>query len=201
MVNIVFGLIVYFLIVIISGNFYSNIVDTTINNYAAQNYGIISGDKIIKINNKKVGTKDEITKELNKYNGESITVTLIRNNQELSIEIMPTVIETKDIGIFFTANSNQTEPKISAISKNSPAELAGMKENDVIIEVDGKSVENNIYNVASFIQNSESNTITIAVKRQNELIYFNVVPNIVKSSYLGVIFKKAENTLNKLLKR
>ena len=52
-VNIVFGILVYFIIVAVVGNNVSNIVDTTNEGYIASEVGIISGDKIEKINNKK----------------------------------------------------------------------------------------------------------------------------------------------------
>lgn len=52
-VNIIFGLLVYFILVSSSGNYISNIVDSTLPNYSAQEAGIEQNDKILKINGKK----------------------------------------------------------------------------------------------------------------------------------------------------
>ena len=93
LVNIIFGLLVYFIIVTALGNFYSTTVDYTIDNYAAQNYGILSGDKIIKINNKEVTTRNDVTKLLEKENGKSVGITLIRDGKELEIQLQPTAIQ------------------------------------------------------------------------------------------------------------
>ena len=57
-VNIIFALIVYFSLMSFTGNNISNIVDTTIPGYSAEIYGIKSGDKILKINNHKIRTKN-----------------------------------------------------------------------------------------------------------------------------------------------
>lgn len=98
-VNIIFGLIVYFIIVTVSGNFYSTTVDYTLDNYAAQESGIVSGDKVIKINNKEVKNRNDITKLLNKNGGKEIYITLIRNEQEVTIQLIPTIIEDEETGI------------------------------------------------------------------------------------------------------
>lgn len=193
LVNIIFGLLLYFTITSTAGNFYSTTVDYTLDNYAAKDYGIISGDEIIKINDKKVNTKSDINNIMEKCNGEEITITLIRNNEELTINLLPTVVESKDIGILFNASKDDLEPKIAGVSKKSPAQIAGLKENDIILEVNGKSVENNIYNVANLIQQSTSN-INLTLQRNGEQIYIEVEPNIIKTYYLGIVFDRAENT-------
>lgn len=97
-VNIIFGLLIYFIMIASAGNFYSTTVDYVLDDYAAKKYGIVSGDKIVKINDKKVSTKSDITDSLEKCNGEEISVTLIRNEQEMTIKLLPTLIESKDIG-------------------------------------------------------------------------------------------------------
>lgn len=47
-VNIIFGLLVYFILVSSSGNYISNIVDSILPNYSAQEAGIEQNDKILK---------------------------------------------------------------------------------------------------------------------------------------------------------
>lgn len=53
LVNIVFGLFIYFILVSVSGNYVSNKIETVVPNYSAQEAGLEVGDKLIKINNKK----------------------------------------------------------------------------------------------------------------------------------------------------
>lgn len=95
-VNIIFGLSTYFILVSSTGNFYSTTVDYTIDNYAAQEYGIASGDKIIRINNEEVSRRNDITKILQENTGEKIQITLIRNEQEVNIELSPTILKNEE---------------------------------------------------------------------------------------------------------
>ena len=53
-VNIVFGLLVYFILVSTSGNYISTTIDTVIPDYAAEEVGLEANDEILKINGKKV---------------------------------------------------------------------------------------------------------------------------------------------------
>ena len=93
MVNIIFGLIVYFVLTCFSGNFVSNIVDNVIPNYSAEIVGIQENDKIIKINNKNIVTKKDINDILQDANGEEITILIERNNEKIEYRLKPTEIE------------------------------------------------------------------------------------------------------------
>ena len=53
-VNIVFGILVYFIIMASVGNNVSTVVDSTMPDFAAEQAGIYAGDKIEKINGKKI---------------------------------------------------------------------------------------------------------------------------------------------------
>lgn len=57
LVNILFALIVYFILLSFTGNNVSNIIDGTIPDTGAEIAGLQSGDEIIKINDKKYITK------------------------------------------------------------------------------------------------------------------------------------------------
>ena len=62
---------------------------------------ILSGDKIIKINDKKVDTRNDIVNILENKKGEKIDVTLIRNEEELTIQMQPTVIQEEGITYYY----------------------------------------------------------------------------------------------------
>ena len=84
LVNIIFGLLVYFILMSSIGNNTSLVVDKTMPEYAAQQSGIIIGDEIIKINDKKINVKSDIDKILNKSNGEELKITIKRKiNKDL----------------------------------------------------------------------------------------------------------------------
>lgn len=88
-INILFGLIVYFTIVSISGNNISTTVETVQNVNNQQAVQIQSGDEIIKINNKKVRNIRDIYKQVNKWNGNEILITIKRNDNIIDIVVNP----------------------------------------------------------------------------------------------------------------
>lgn len=96
MVNIIFGLTVYLVISICSGQYISNQVESTISDYAAKNAGIVQNDRIIKLDNKIVKTKQDIDKILRKSDGSDILVTIDRNGKILELKIKPTEITSNE---------------------------------------------------------------------------------------------------------
>ena len=84
-----------------------------------------------------------------------------------------------------------TPAMIDEVQKDSPAEVAGLKNNDVILEIDGNKVKS-ILDVSKLIMMSTSETIDFKVSRlENELI-LKVKPNIVDGE---------DNMGNKIKKR
>lgn len=107
MVNIIFGLVVYFVLITSVGNFVSTTVDQTVENYAAETAGMQEGDKIVQVNGKKIKRKGQIDKILEKNNGEEINLLVERNNEQIQIILTPTLEENENttrkyyLGIIF----------------------------------------------------------------------------------------------------
>lgn len=109
LVNILFGLIVYFAIVSISGNNITTTIETVQNINNQQSLPIQSGDEIIKINNKRVRNVQDIYKQVNKLNGEEIQLTIKRNNEILNVAVNPIKDENTEkyyIGIILKQAEN-----------------------------------------------------------------------------------------------
>ena len=126
-VNIVFGLVIYFILMVNTGNNPSLVVEETIEGYAAQASGIIFGDEIVKINNKKINVKSDIDKILKNTGEEELDITIKRDNEEKNIKLKPTAKEYKSTGIYLKTTSDDNSNKIIATEKNSPAERARNK--------------------------------------------------------------------------
>ena len=95
LVNILFALIVYYCLMLSIGNHTSFIVEDVIQNYAAQNAGIQKNDEILKINNKKIYTRNNFDKIISNSNGEELKLTIKRNNEIKDITLTPTKQEYK----------------------------------------------------------------------------------------------------------
>ena len=73
-VNIIFGLLVYFILTATTGQFVSQKVEVLQENFGAEKAGIQVGDEIISINNKKMRRQQDIAKILEKSEGKDVSV-------------------------------------------------------------------------------------------------------------------------------
>ena len=192
LVNIVFGLIVYFILSISIGNNTSLIISKTLPDYAAEQNGILTGDEIIKINNKKVHVKSDIDDYLENSNGEEILFTIKRNEEELDISIKPTSIEQKSTGIYLK-NQTNNQTKIITVEKGSSAEKAGIKANDKILKINGTQVQNSKEIVNAINSKETSNELLFTIQRGNEELEISVIPDTIYDYLIGVQFEMAEN--------
>lgn len=192
LVNIIFALIVYFTLMMCLNDHTSLIVDSTIENYAAQISGIEQGDKIIKINGRNVYTKNDIDKIMEKASKEEMTVTIERENKQEEIKIIPTKIEYKNTGIYLKSTTSGDSTKILTVDAKSIAEKQGIKANDEILKINGKEVKNQT-EVLEVINEQKDETLTFLLKRGNEQIEITLQPQTLYKYYIGIYFAKAES--------
>ncbi len=88
------------------------------------------------------------------------------------------------IVIFFSiytfVGKDFTPAMINEVQKDSPAMVGGLKQNDIILEIDGNTVDS-IMDVSKYITMSTDEIISFKVKRSYEEIILNVKPEMVKS--------------------
>ena len=109
-VNIVFGVLVYFILTTSTGNFVSTEIDKIVENSPAQRVFLEAGDKIVLANGKKIRVKSDIDKIVTK--GEKITLEFERNGEILDIDLTPKRDEETGIyllGIIFKKTENNFE--------------------------------------------------------------------------------------------
>lgn len=194
-VNIIFALIVYFGLSAYSDNNISTIVDSTIENYAAQSYGIQSGDEIIKVNGKRVRTSTDVNSIMNNSDGSKIALTIKRDGEEKNIEITPTEVKYKSTGIYLY-DISQRSTKIAGLVKDGAAEIQGLKTGDKIIYINEENVEDNPERLIEILNSSDYEKIDLEIIRNGEKKKIEITPNEESAYYIGVIFRKAENTLS-----
>lgn len=189
-VNIVFAVCLYFGLTSTAGTFVSNEIDSTIEGYSAQTAGLEAGDKIIEINNKKIGSKYDLDKIMSKQKGETIDLKVERNGNIEEYKIKPTEIKNKITGIYLDNTC-----KIISVDKESSAEKQGIKANDKLVKINGETVEENREKAIEILQkNKEKEKIQMTLQRGNAEIIIDLVPETVSTYYLGVNMKMAEDT-------
>ena len=88
-VNIIFGLVVYFILTASTGNYVTNIVDSTIEGYPAQEIGLQQEDKIIEIDGNKINNIYDIENCLDKIQNEKVKLKIERNGEVKEYTIKP----------------------------------------------------------------------------------------------------------------
>ena len=95
------------------------------------------------------------------------------------------------LSIYMFIGKDFTPALIDEVQKDSPAEIAGLMKNDVIIEIDNNKVES-ILDVSKYIAMSTSEYLDFKISRYDEQMLFKVKPNLVPSE---------DNLGNKINKR
>lgn len=188
-VNIIFGLLVYFILMTSSSTYITNEINSVIDGYAAQEIELQQGDKIIKLNGKNIKNKYDLDKVMKKSNGEVLELIIQRNEENLTYNIKPTEVKSKSTGMYLDENA-----KILSIEKGSSAEKQGIKSNDKIIKVNNQEINNDVNKAIEIIKEKGQNTILLTIERSNEQINIELTPDTISSYYLGVNLKQAEDT-------
>ena len=206
LVNIVFGLIVFFLLVSTLNGYpkdsghMSNEIQELAQNYTAEEQGLKVGDKILEINDKKIRLQSDLEKELVKSQGNPVSIVVERDGRKFDLNYHPKEVKTKSTGIYLgKADDQELSSKIVMVYPDSPAAKEGIEENDIIEKVNGQEVNNDPYQVIELLNEATSDTITFTINRKGEQLEKVVTPQIQSTYYLGVVFKKADvNFINNL---
>ena len=93
--------------------------------------------------------------------------------------------------IYMFAGKDFTPAVIDEVQKNSPAQIAGLQKNDIIIEIDNNKVES-ILEVSKLIMMSTSEFVDFKVLRYDQEVILKVKPNTIQTE---------DNLGNKINKR
>ena len=188
-VNIVFGLLVYFILMSTSNTYVTNEVSTVLEGYVAQEIGLQANDKIVELDGKKIKSRYDLNKVVEKYDGDEINLKVERNGEILEYSIKLTEIKSKSTGIYLDEDC-----KILAVEKGGSAEKYGLQTNDKIIKINNQEINGDYNKIIELIQEKGINTMLITVERNEQEISVELTPDYVSSYYLGVNLKQAEST-------
>jgi len=85
------------------------------------------------------------------------------------------------LSVFMFVGKDFTPATIAEVKKESPAEIYGLKKNDVLLNIDGNKVES-VMDVAKFITLSNDDFVEFIVLRNNDEYTLKVKPNLVEST-------------------
>ena len=187
-VNIIFGLLAYFILGACTGNYISNKVESIQREQTA----IQVNDEIIAINDKKIRLHSDIQEELTKSEGNPVKLDIIRNGEEMEITETPLTQEVKNIGISFEGTTEELNSEIAIIFPDSPAERAGLQAKDTILQVNGEEVKDNPVRIVELIRETEGK-VQMQIQRGEEIVDIEIEPEILYNYTLGITMQVAEN--------
>ena len=82
--------------------------------------------------------------------------------------------------VYMFVGKDFTPAVINEVQKDSPAMVAGLKDNDIVVSIDGNKVKS-IMEVSKFIMMSTDEFINFTVNRSNQDLTFRVKPNVIAS--------------------
>ena len=110
-VNIVFGVIVYFLLMAISGVNSSTTVNNLIPEYITSSTVLQVGDEILSINGQKTRIKSDIDRILLQSTGEDLIISVRRNGQNIELNSKPVEITYGDFSRYILGIEVKQAPK------------------------------------------------------------------------------------------
>ena len=126
--------------------------------------------------------QEELLKKYNKEDQEKLFVTKPLYQRSLIVAGGPIANFVLAIFIFLLiymfAGKDFTPAVIDEVQKDSPAEVAGMQKNDVILEIDNNKVES-ILDVSKLILMSTSEVVDFKISRYDQEVLLKVKPKIV----------------------
>ena len=138
---------------------------------------------------------DKIIKEYSKEDQDKLFVLKPLYQRALIVFGGPLANFLLAILIFFSvytfAGKDFTPAVINEVQKDSPAMVAGLKDNDIVVSIDGNKVKS-IMDVSKYIMMSTDEFINFTVNRYDQDLTFRVKPNIVEGE---------DNLGNKISKR
>ena len=100
-VNIVFGLIVYFVLMSSTGVSISNEIDEVLEGYSSIESGLQKNDKIVEISGIPVNNRSDVTNILSQSNGEELKLKVERSGNIIDIYLTPTEKEINGVNAYY----------------------------------------------------------------------------------------------------
>ena len=147
--------------------------------------GLRTGDEIVRLGDKRIDRYEDIQESQFLYWAKPMAVEYRRGNQLLNAEIVPQFCERTD-------NYNNTmrfgelgmdqlmRPVVGGFTPNSPAEAAGLKVGDLLLEIDGKPVDH-FTHIPELIGGRAGQPVKVKYDRDGKRDETTVVPDADKA--------------------
>lgn len=148
----------------------------------ADKAGIKTGDQIISVGNSPTPTWDQVETPIMMSPNQPIQVGIQRGNETFQKTIVPRAVTSSEIGSAgWYADESVT---VGGLEANMPAEKAGLKENDRILEMDGKPLPS-IETMIEQLQETKNKPVDLTILRDGKQIHLQITPVLAATEMPG----------------
>lgn len=190
-VNIVFALIIYFVIVSSTNLYQSSILTNVEPDSFAYSIGLRSGDEIVRVNNKKTITGTKVDEIIEKAKDDKMTFKVKRYGQIKEIVAEIPYSTRGIIGVGFSKNietlpesgqSGENGGLVAMVYQGTAASESGLKEGDILISINNEKMHS-VDEIIETIRNLPEQSITLTVLRDNKEETINITPKATRERY------------------
>jgi regulator of sigma E protease len=159
--NLLFAILIITIIVSKMG-FTTTVVDELGKNSTAAAQGLQAGDRLVQFNNKPIYHPMDVEMFFYAFKGEKVELEVIRNGnpEKFSVPLQKTSYR---LGFGPKDDTNT----VIAVAKESPAEKAGLKANDIITKLNSVKV-NSRQEISNYLNQNKENPVKITVSRNGK---------------------------------
>ena len=178
--NLLFALLLLTAVFYVAGEPYSPAIVAVQADGPAAQAGLRTGDQMLRLNGQRVDRFEDIQDTQFLYLAKPMTVEYRRGDALLRGEILPTFCERTDkygnkIRFGELGIDQLIRPVVGGFVANSPAEAAGLKIGDLLLEIDGKPVEH-FTRIPELIGNRAGHPVTVKYDRDGRRYETTVTP-------------------------
>jgi len=151
-------------------------------NSPAAKAGLQAGDKIIKVDGHPVnrfgGIGDTVMWRIVRSEGEVLPITILRDGKEITVDTKPTKDQTE---VWERKSLRQIQilpfqtPIVARVDPNSPAGIAGLKANDIVLTANGVPLHNPV-TVSDEVRKNPEKPVALTILRGKETLSFSITP-------------------------
>ena len=178
--NLLFALLLLTAVFYVAGEPYSPAIVAVQADGPAAQAGLRTGDQMLRLNGQRVDRFEDIQDTQFLYLAKPMTVEYRRGDALLRGEILPTFCERTDkygnkIRFGELGIDQLIRPVVGGFVANSPAEAAGLKIGNLLLEIDGKPVEH-FTRIPELIGNRAGHPVTVKYDRDGRRYETTVTP-------------------------
>lgn len=178
--NICFAAIIFFLVYMSGVPVPHPDIGKIVENSPASRAGIMTGDRVLEINEHAVKGWDDIDSLTDKYSENTLRFKLKRGDEIVEVSVIPEKKNGKNIfgednEIWDIGISPLLYPMVGSVVQGSRAEKAGLRKGDTILEINGTQLKT-WQDMTSMIHDNPEKPLSFRIKRGDESIDMTIAP-------------------------